>query len=241
MQIVRALGRNEAPPVEIRTPTHSAIRPFGDSYGEVTVGVQSRMPHRPVGEHARRPRRAARNWFPPAIFASPPPTRRKRPSSVHLTVSGIVPRKLVPEKHHEDAFMNRRWILSATSLLVALAGCCLAGLLRQHWLEAQAHERAIFDRAAKARNRSPPPPIAPPGSVAREPIPRCRVAHVVRIGSQSERHLSIRPSQRRRLRRCPPSLPISARWRLGRTDRGSQRRRQHGAEELSRRRKDRAF
>jgi hypothetical protein len=60
--------------------------------------------------------------------------------------------------------MNRRWILLNVAL-IALAGL-LGWMLRQHWIQARAHEREIFDRAAHARTVLPLPPIAPPGSVA---------------------------------------------------------------------------
>jgi cell division septation protein DedD len=59
--------------------------------------------------------------------------------------------------------MNRRWI-ALNLVLIALA-VSLAWLLRQHWLEAQAHERAIFEQAARKKNVLPPPPLTPPKPV----------------------------------------------------------------------------
>ena len=55
--------------------------------------------------------------------------------------------------------MNRRLILLNLAL-VALGGS-LGWLLRERWLEARAHERAIFEQAAHARIVLAPPQIAP--------------------------------------------------------------------------------
>jgi Type II secretion system (T2SS), protein M subtype b len=98
MQIVRALGRNEAPPVEIRNTDSLAIRPFGDSYGEVTVGVQvdCRVDQlvNMLAALAARPELVSTSDL--RITST---NAKEKNVSVHLTVSGIVPRKLVPEKH----------------------------------------------------------------------------------------------------------------------------------------------
>ncbi len=59
--------------------------------------------------------------------------------------------------------MTRKWIL-LNLLLIALAAS-LVYLLRQHYREAQAHERAIFERAAQAKAVPPPPPLTPPAPV----------------------------------------------------------------------------
>jgi hypothetical protein len=53
--------------------------------------------------------------------------------------------------------MNRRLIL-LNLVLLALAGL-LGWTLRQRWLEARAHERAIFERAAQKKALLPPPPL----------------------------------------------------------------------------------
>jgi hypothetical protein len=59
--------------------------------------------------------------------------------------------------------MNRRIVLLNIALLV-LAGF-LGSQLRRHWLEAKAHERAIFEKAAEKKVLLPPPPIATPQPV----------------------------------------------------------------------------
>jgi hypothetical protein len=51
-------------------------------------------------------------------------------------------------------------------VLIALAAA-LGWTLRQHWLEAQAHERAMFERAARARGQVfPPAQLMPPKPAA---------------------------------------------------------------------------
>ena len=60
--------------------------------------------------------------------------------------------------------MNRKWILLNLAL-IALAGS-IVYLLRQHSVEAQAHERAIFEQAARARNVPLPPKMVVPQPLA---------------------------------------------------------------------------
>ena len=59
--------------------------------------------------------------------------------------------------------MNRRLLLLNLALLALAAS--LGWLLRQHWLEAQAHERAIFEQAARKKIVLTPPPVTPPKPV----------------------------------------------------------------------------
>jgi len=59
--------------------------------------------------------------------------------------------------------MNRRLVLLNLALLALAAS--LGWLLRQHWLEDQAHERAIFEQAARKKQVLPPPPVTPPKPV----------------------------------------------------------------------------
>jgi hypothetical protein len=96
--IVRALGRSESPAVEIRGTDALGIRPFGDAYGEVTVGLQvecriDQLVNILAGL-AARPELVSTSDF--RVTSS---NAKDKTVSVHLTLSGIVPRKLVPEKH----------------------------------------------------------------------------------------------------------------------------------------------
>ena len=98
IQIVRALGRNESPAVEIRNTDGLGIKPFGDSYGEATVSVQiecrvDQLVNMLAGL-AARPELVSTSDL--RVTSS---NAKEKTVGVHLTVSGIVPRKLVPEKH----------------------------------------------------------------------------------------------------------------------------------------------
>ena len=98
IQIVRDLGRREPPPVEIRGTDGLAIRSFGDAYGEVTVSVQidcriDQLINMLAGI-AARPELVSTGDL--RINSA---NVKEKTVGVHLTVTGIVPRKLVPEKH----------------------------------------------------------------------------------------------------------------------------------------------
>jgi hypothetical protein len=59
--------------------------------------------------------------------------------------------------------MSRKLILLNVGLIALTAW--IGWMLRQHWIETQAHERAIFEAAAHPKPVLAPPPIAPPPSV----------------------------------------------------------------------------
>jgi len=97
IKIVRALGRAEAPPVEIRNTEGFGIRALGDSYGEVTVSVQiecriDQLLNMLAGLAARPELVSTSDLRVTSTNA------REKTVGVRLTVSGVVPRKLVPEK-----------------------------------------------------------------------------------------------------------------------------------------------
>ncbi len=98
IKIVRALGRAETPPVEIRNTDGLGLRPFNDSYGEVTVSVQIECRVDQLVNML-----AALGARPELVSTSDLRVTSANPKEktvgVHLTVSGIVPRKLIPEKH----------------------------------------------------------------------------------------------------------------------------------------------
>ncbi len=98
IQIVRDLGRRETPSVEIRGTDGLAVRSFGDAYGEVTVSVQiecriDQLINMLAGI-AARPELVSTGDL--RITSANP---KEKTVGVHLTVTGVVPRKLVPEKH----------------------------------------------------------------------------------------------------------------------------------------------
>jgi hypothetical protein len=98
IQVLRKLGNDENPRVEIRSQEFGgAVRPLGDVYGEAFVSVQiecgiDQLVNIMVGL-AARPELIASNEL--RVTSSSP---KNKTIGVRLTVSGIVPRKLVPGK-----------------------------------------------------------------------------------------------------------------------------------------------
>jgi hypothetical protein len=97
IQILRKLGHDENPRVEMRSQEIGAVRPSGDAYGEVFVTVQiecgiDQLVNILVGL-ASRPELIASNEL--RVTSS---NAKDKTIGVRLTVSGIVPRKLVPGK-----------------------------------------------------------------------------------------------------------------------------------------------
>ena len=97
LQIVRRLGAAETPPVDIRGTELNIIRPLSDAYGEASVAVQidcridqlvnlmAAVQSQPdlIATHDLR------------VLSS---NAKEKTVSVRLTISGVVPRRLVPEK-----------------------------------------------------------------------------------------------------------------------------------------------
>jgi hypothetical protein len=97
VQILRKLGHDENPQVEIRAQEYGPVRPLGDIYGEVLVSVQvecgiDQLVNMLVGL-AARPELIASDEL--RVTSANP---KNKTIGVHLTVSGVVPRKLVPGK-----------------------------------------------------------------------------------------------------------------------------------------------
>jgi hypothetical protein len=97
IQIIRTLGRAENPPVEIRTTEGFGLRALGDAYGEATVSVlvECRIDQliNMLAGLAARPELVSTSDL--RVTSS---NAREKTIGVHLTVAGVVPRKLVPEK-----------------------------------------------------------------------------------------------------------------------------------------------
>ena len=97
IQILRKLGHDENPRVEIRSQEMGAVKPYSDVYGEVFVTVTidcgiDQLVNILVGL-AARPELIASNEL--RITSG---NAKEKTIGVRLTVSGIVPRKLVPVK-----------------------------------------------------------------------------------------------------------------------------------------------
>jgi hypothetical protein len=97
IQILRKLGHDENPRVEMRSQEFGAVRALNDSYGEVLVTVQidcgiDQLVNILVGLSAR-PELVATNEL--RVTSA---NAKDKMIGVRLTVSGVVPRRLVPGK-----------------------------------------------------------------------------------------------------------------------------------------------
>lgn len=97
VQIARRLGAAEAPPVEIRPAELGAIRPLGDAYGEVSLAVQmdcriDQLVNILAGLSAQPELISAGDM---RVVSS---NAKDKVVGVRLTISGVVPKRLVPEK-----------------------------------------------------------------------------------------------------------------------------------------------
>jgi hypothetical protein len=97
LQIIRKIAQAQAPPVEIRGVELGPPRPFGDSYGEVIIAatMECRIEQlvQMLADLSARPEMVATSDL--RITAANP---KQKTVTVRLAVSGIVPKKLVPEK-----------------------------------------------------------------------------------------------------------------------------------------------
>jgi Type II secretion system (T2SS), protein M subtype b len=103
IQIVRNLGKAENPPVEIRATEGFGVQPFGDAYGEASVSVQieCRIDQLVNLLAAITAQSELVSINDVRISAANP---KEKLIGVRLTISGIVPRKLVPQKKGSAAF-----------------------------------------------------------------------------------------------------------------------------------------
>jgi hypothetical protein len=97
LQILRRLCNNQAPPLEVRGVELGPIRPLGDAYGEalVTVSFEAQI-HQLVNllaDLTAQPELLATEDL--RIAAA---DQRQKTMLVRMTVAGVVPRRLVPEK-----------------------------------------------------------------------------------------------------------------------------------------------
>jgi hypothetical protein len=102
IQIVRRIGATENPPVEIRATEIGPVRPLGDAYGEALISVQVECRiDQLINMLAAIPSQ-------PELIASSDlrvmsSNSKDKTVGVRLTLSGIVPRRLVPEKSKTGA------------------------------------------------------------------------------------------------------------------------------------------
>ena len=97
VQILRQIGRQQSPPLDFRGVEIGQVRPFGDSYGEValTVSFDSQIEQlvQFLADLTAQPELIATSEI---RLGQAHPKQKSMP--VRLTVSGLVPKSLLPVK-----------------------------------------------------------------------------------------------------------------------------------------------
>jgi hypothetical protein len=103
LQILRRVGKAQPQPVDVRGNEMGPVRSFGDAYGEVTVTVSMDCRIEQLvnllADITAQPELIATHEI--RIGAA---QGREKVVPVRLTVSGLVPKKLVPQKKGANAF-----------------------------------------------------------------------------------------------------------------------------------------
>ena len=97
IQIIRRLGAAENPPIEIRSTELNPVRPFGEGYGEASVAVQIEC-HIDQLVNLLAALQAQPELVATSDLRVLSANAKEKTVAVRLTVSGVVPRRLVPEK-----------------------------------------------------------------------------------------------------------------------------------------------
>lgn len=96
-QVLRRVGRAQGPPIEVRANEIGQARAFGDDYGEVSVSVSFECGIEQLvnllADLGAQPELLATNEIRIGQANGP-----QKVIPVRLSISGIVPRKLIPEK-----------------------------------------------------------------------------------------------------------------------------------------------
>lgn len=97
LQMVRRVARGQNPPVEIKASEFGQVKPLGDDYGEVPVSVQMECTIEQLlnitTELTSQQELAAVNEL--RVYSA---NQKQKTTNVRLSVSSIVPKRLMPEK-----------------------------------------------------------------------------------------------------------------------------------------------
>jgi hypothetical protein len=105
IQIVRRIGKSQNPPLEIRGSEFGQIRALGDAYGEVSVAVTFDAHIEQLvdllADLTAQPEIVSSTELRVNASGANP---KEKLLNVRLTVSGVVPRRLVPERKGPETF-----------------------------------------------------------------------------------------------------------------------------------------
>jgi len=103
LQILRRVARQEVPPIELRSVEIGQVKPLADSYGEASVSVSIECKIEQLVNFMGQPTAQPEVLATADLRVSATNTDEKT-LAVRLTVSGLIPKKLVPEKKGLNAF-----------------------------------------------------------------------------------------------------------------------------------------
>jgi hypothetical protein len=97
VQVLRQVGRQQNPPIELRGTEGGAVAALGDAYGQVTTTVVLDCPVEALVNYLTDLTRQKELLATQEIRVGATASKQKI-LNVRLTVSGVVPKRLVPEK-----------------------------------------------------------------------------------------------------------------------------------------------
>lgn len=103
LQILRRVARLESPPIELRSVEIGQVKPLGDSYGEVLVSVSIECKIEQLVNFMAQLTSQQEILASTDLRVNATNTDEKT-LGVRLTISGVIPKKLVPEKKGLNAF-----------------------------------------------------------------------------------------------------------------------------------------
>jgi hypothetical protein len=103
LQVVRKVGQAQTPPLQVSGSEFSPVKPFGNAYGEVTVTISAECGIEQIlnfmADLANQKELIATSSL--QLGQAHP---KKKTLPMRLTISGLVSKKLVPDKKVEVAF-----------------------------------------------------------------------------------------------------------------------------------------
>ncbi len=103
LQILRNVARKQAPPIDIRNTDIGAVRPYGKDYGEALISAQfeCRIDQlvNLLADLTAQPELVATNEM--RVWTA---NEKQKTVNVRLTLSGLVPKRLAPEKKGMASF-----------------------------------------------------------------------------------------------------------------------------------------
>ena len=103
LQIVRRIAQSQTPPLQVSGSEFSPVRQFGSAYGEVTVTISAECGIEQIlnfmADLSNQPELVATSSLQMGQ-ANP----KKKTLPVRMTISGLVPKRLAPERKTEVSF-----------------------------------------------------------------------------------------------------------------------------------------